>query len=114
MRLRLVFLEQEALRRDADHVNFRESEHPMFKASVPVEAHVTVEVTIRNQTSGSGARVTSSGFCCTRQSGRSPLTFEFTAMQETERPSFEKHPVRVIFVLTVGMYESLTVKFERN
>ena len=30
----------------------------MFKASVPVEAHVTVEVTIRDQTSGSGARVT--------------------------------------------------------
>ena len=58
VRLRLVRLEQEALRRDGDYVNSPESEHPMFKASVPVEADVTVEVTIRHQTSGSGARVT--------------------------------------------------------
>ena len=43
VRLRLVRLEQEALPRDGDYVNYWESEHLMFKTSVPVEAHVTVE-----------------------------------------------------------------------
>ena len=40
--------------------------------------------------------------------------FSMTVVQETQYSEFERYHVRFFFVLTVGMYESLTVKFERH